>query len=76
MTSKWLHMVTFSLMALGALNWGLVGLINLNIVSAIFGAGSMLERVVYILVGVSAAYILATHMNDCKWCAMKGKGRK
>lgn len=40
----------------GALNWGLVGLLNLNIVEAVLGAGSMLTKVVYIVVGLAGAY--------------------
>lgn len=66
---KWLHIVAFALVVVGALNWGLIGLFNFNLVSAIFGMGSMLEKWVYILVGLSAVYIGATHMKDCKICS-------
>ncbi len=65
------HMVTCTLAMVGALNWGLVGLLNWNLVSTLLGAGSGLEKLVYILVGVSAVYVLATHMNDCKICSSK-----
>ncbi len=65
---KALHMVTFTLAMVGALNWGLVGLLNWNLVSMLLGAGSSLEKLVYILIGVSAVYVFATHMNDCKIC--------
>ena len=68
---KTLHMVAFLLTAVGAVNWGLVGLLNLNLVTTVLGMG-MLEKLVYVLVGVSGAWILATHMNDCKICS-KGK---
>ena len=68
---KALHMVAFLLVIVGALNWGLMGLFNVNLVSMVVGAWPMLERVVYILVGLSAVYIAATHMNDCKMCSMK-----
>lgn len=64
-------MVAFALTVVGAVNWGLVGLADFNLVSTLLGAGSMLERVVYIAVGVSAVYVAATHMNDCKACSMK-----
>jgi uncharacterized membrane protein YuzA (DUF378 family) len=40
------------------LNWGLVGLFQFDLVAAIFGAGSALSRLVYILVGVSALWQL------------------
>lgn len=64
-----MHMVGFVLVIVGALNWGLVALFDFNLVSAILGGYPMLERWVYILVGLSAVYIGATHMNDCKICS-------
>lgn len=69
--TKWLHMVAFALVVLGALNWGLVALLNFNLVSTLLGVGTQLENWAYILVGVSAVYIGATHMSDCKSCAKK-----
>ena len=68
---KALHMAAFVLLVVGGLNWGLVGLMKFNLVSALVGAGSSLEMLVYILVGVSAVYIGLTHMNDCKVCSKK-----
>ena len=68
---KALHMVTFTLVIIGAVNWGLVGLFQFNLVNAILGSVPQLERLAYILVGVSAVYIGATHMNDCKTCGAK-----
>lgn len=61
-------MAAFALLVVGGLNWGLVALFNMNLVEAIFG-GMGLTNIVYILVGVSAVYIAATHMSDCKVCA-------
>lgn len=37
---------------IGALNWGLIGLFNFNLVEAIFGVDSVLSNIVYILVGI------------------------
>jgi uncharacterized membrane protein YuzA (DUF378 family) len=68
---KVLHMVAFLLVVVGALNWGLVGLFNLNLVSLLVGSVPMVEKVVYVLVGLSAVYLLATHMKDCKTCSKK-----
>lgn len=65
---KILHCVAFTLLIVGGLNWGLIGLFNFNLVASILGFSPMLEKLVYILVGVSAVYIAATHMNDCKGC--------
>lgn len=66
---KALHYVAFALLVVGGLNWGLWALFNLNLVSTVLGSWPMLEKLVYILVGVSAVYIAATHMNDCKICS-------
>jgi len=42
---------------IGALNWGLVGLLNLNLVESILGAGSILTKAVYVIVGLGGAYM-------------------
>jgi len=68
---KALHMVTFSLVIIGALNWGLVGLLGFNLVETVLGSSAQLVKLVYVLVGVSAVYTAATHMNDCKICSKK-----
>lgn len=51
-----LNPVTLLLVIVGALNWGLVGIANFDLVAAIFGAGSVLARLVYILVALSGIY--------------------
>lgn len=43
-------------LVLGAVNWGLVGLLNLNVVEVILGAGSLLTKVVYMVIGVVGLY--------------------
>jgi uncharacterized membrane protein YuzA (DUF378 family) len=53
-----INLVTLLLVIVGGLNWGLVGLFNLDLVAALFGEGSMLSRIVYILVGASALWQL------------------
>ena len=55
---KALNIITLLLVIVGGLNWGLVGLFDFDLVATIFGAGSLLSRVVYILVGVSALWQL------------------
>ncbi len=44
------------LLIVGGLNWGLVGLMDLDLVATLFGQGSTISRVVYIAVGVSALW--------------------
>lgn len=68
-----LHMVAVLLLVVGGLNWGLIGLFNYNLVMALLGFWPGLEMLVYVLVGLSAVYVLVTHKADCKVCSTKGK---
>lgn len=56
---KAINLITLVLVIVGGLNWGLVGAADFDLVAALFGAGSLLTRVVYIVVAVSALYQLA-----------------
>lgn len=38
---------------IGAINWGLIGVLDFNLVDTVFGAGSLFSRIIYSLVGVS-----------------------
>jgi uncharacterized membrane protein YuzA (DUF378 family) len=49
--------IAFILVVVGALNWGLVGFFNFNLVALILGDMTFLSRVVYGLVGISAIYM-------------------
>ena len=54
---KVLDVVVAILLVVGGLNWGLVGLFQFDLVATIFGGQSaILSRLIYILVGLSAAY--------------------
>lgn len=53
----WLPLV---LVLIGALNWGLVGILNFDLVKAIFGEMTIVSRVIYSLVGIAAIYVGAT----------------
>lgn len=71
MQNSKLHMVAFLLLVVGGLNWLLVGLFNWDIGVLFGGQGALLSRVVYVLVGLSALVVLATHKKDCKMCEKK-----
>ena len=60
---KLVSKIAFLLVIIGALNWGLVGLFNLDLVALLFGAGSLLSRIVYILVGASAIYAVLDYLK-------------
>lgn len=54
-----LNKVATALVVIGGLNWGLVGAFDYNLVDSLFGAGSALSRVIYVLVGLAALVVLA-----------------
>ena len=50
--------IALILIIVGGLNWLLVGAFNFDLVAKIFGSMSAIARVVYVLVGLSALYVL------------------
>ncbi|OIO45813.1 DUF378 domain-containing protein [bacterium (Candidatus Gribaldobacteria) CG23_combo_of_CG06-09_8_20_14_all_37_87_8] len=63
---KLLETIVFILVVVGGLNWGLVGLFKIDVVAVIFGEMAALTRIIYVAVGLSAAYKLATKMKVAK----------
>ncbi len=56
-----LHWTALVLVIIGALNWGLVGLFQFDLVAALFGGqAALLSRLVYTLVGLSGVVVAAT----------------
>lgn len=55
-----LDWVTFVLVIIGGLNWGLVGAFDYNLVDSLFGTDSTLSMIIYVLVGLSALYMIFT----------------
>ncbi|NPV61041.1 MAG: DUF378 domain-containing protein [Methanotrichaceae archaeon] len=68
-TYNTLYWISLILVVVGGLNWGLIGLFNFNLVAAIFGEGSMLSNIIYVLVGLAALYLIVVS-------AMKPKAAK
>lgn len=56
------------LMIVGALNWGLVGIFQLDLVAKLFGGMTMISRIIYGLIGVSGAVALIGFVKDCPAC--------
>lgn len=52
---KYLNYIALTIAIIGCINWGCIGLFNLNLVSFLFG-DSLISRIVYILVGLSGLY--------------------
>jgi uncharacterized membrane protein YuzA (DUF378 family) len=69
--NKALHMVAFTLLIVGGVNWGIVGFLGYDLVDLLVGRWEWVYNTLLTLVGVSAIYIAATHMSDCKVCSEK-----
>lgn len=74
---KGLHSISFILVIVGGLNWGLVALgtwmgSNWNVVNLLLGQWSGVENLVYLLVGLSAVVLLSSHKKDCRACNASG----
>ena len=54
---KIVNLIALILLVVGGLNWGLVGLFNFDLVAILLGTMSVLARVVYALVGLSAIVV-------------------
>lgn len=61
-----LYWISFVLVVIGGLNWGLVGLFKFDLVAAIFGDMSVLTQIVYGLVGLAAIYMIFVATKCCK----------
>ena len=68
MQSKGLHMVTFTLLVIGGLNWILLALTGWEVGQIFGGMDALVSKIIYVLVGLSAIYEFATHGGRCKSC--------
>ena len=56
---KILDSIVLTLVIIGAVNWGLIGFFQYNLVNSLFGSMPALERIIYALVGISGLYSLS-----------------
>ena len=64
---KAVHVITFVLLVVGGLNWGLVGIGVGDVVTRLLG--DSVANVVFIIVGLAAIVDLVTHKKSCKACS-------
>lgn len=53
---KIIDTIALILVIIGAINWGLIGLFNFNLVDTIFGTMSIISRIIYSLVGIAGLW--------------------
>lgn len=56
--------IALVLIIIGAINWGLVGIFNFNLVDSIFGTMSVISRIIYTLVGISGLWGIKLLFDD------------
>ncbi|MBP6924939.1 DUF378 domain-containing protein [Candidatus Saccharibacteria bacterium] len=63
---KVVEIIALILNIIGGINWGLVGLFDYNLVDSLFGEGSVIAKVIYVLVGISALFAITTVVKLAK----------
>lgn len=62
MHNKVLDCIALTITIIGAVNWGLIGFFDFNLVATIFGSMSWLSRIIYALVGISGLYLITFYL--------------
>ena len=63
MRNKFLDCIALTIAIVGAVNWGLIGFLDFNLVAAIFGSMTWLSRIIYGLVGLCGLYLITFYMR-------------
>ncbi len=61
---KVIDKIALVLIIIGAINWGLIGIFNFNLVATIFGDMTILSRIIYGLVGISGIWGIKLLFDD------------
>lgn len=59
MDSRVIDYILLIVVIIGAVNWGLIGFFNFNLVTFLFGSGTLLSRIVYGIVGIAGLYVIS-----------------
>ena len=62
---KILNIISLALIIIGAVNWGLLGFFQFDLVAAIFGDMSVFSRVIYSLIGICGLYSISFFTKYC-----------
>lgn len=64
----WVCKIVGAVAIVGALNWGLMGIANVNLIEHLFGVGTMATHVVYSVIGLSGVALLISFFTVCPMC--------
>ncbi len=65
---KYVKLISYLLVIIGALNWGFIGIFNLDLVAKLLGDMTIWSRAVYALVGIAALVSLMTMATSDDTC--------
>ena len=63
MRNKCLDCIALTIVIIGAINWGLIGFFDFNLVASIFGSMTWISRIIYALVGLCGLYLITFYMH-------------
>ena len=63
MHNKAMDCTALTLTIIGAVNWGLIGFFNFNLVAFLFGSMTWISRIIYALVGLCGLYLISFYMK-------------
>ena len=61
MNSKGFDYTALTIVIIGAVNWGLIGFFNFNLVWFLFGSMSWISRIIYAVVGLCGLYLFSAY---------------
>lgn len=61
MNTKGLDYTILTIAIIGAINWGLIGFFNIDLVAMLFGEMTMISRIIYSVVGLSGLYLVSLY---------------
>lgn len=61
MNSKIIDYTALTIVIIGAINWGLIGFFNFNLVSFLFGGVGWISRIIYAVVGICGLYLVSAY---------------
>ncbi|MBY0539012.1 DUF378 domain-containing protein [Patescibacteria group bacterium] len=70
---KYVHTVAFVLVVIGALNWGLLAVTGWELGNLFGGMDASMSKIMYVLVALSAVYLLLEHKKTCRLCVTEEK---
>ena len=61
---KAVDIIALILIIIGAINWGLIGFFQFDLVAAIFGDMTMFSRIIYAIIGICGLYAISFFAKD------------